>query len=106
MTVQGPLPATVEFFNKASVCEGAIPPRPQLANVGGVEHPAPHIEPRVDSARVELRLALMLRSRQELAHRWRQLTVRIRRAYPPGVSSGAPSAGRADSGRRGCAPSR
>ncbi len=55
--------------------KGPSPPRQQLANVGGVEqllgpqqHPVPHLEHRVDAASVELRLALLLRHRQELAH--------------------------------------
>ena len=56
--------------------EGSIPPRPQLADIRGVEqllgpqqHPVPHLEHRVDPARVELRLSRLLRRSQELAHR-------------------------------------
>ena len=50
--------------------EGAVPPRAQLTDVGGVEqllgpqqHPVAHLEHRVDPARVELRLPLRLSRR-------------------------------------------
>jgi hypothetical protein len=56
--------------------EGAVPPWAQPADAHSVEqllgaqqHPAPHLEHRVDSVRVERRLPFRLRSREQLPHR-------------------------------------
>jgi hypothetical protein len=58
----------------------------------------PHLEHRIHSACVELRLARLLRRRQELTH------LQLQRAHVPRVVSPTPVAGGAESGRRGCAP--
>ena len=57
-------------------CEGTVPPRAQLTNVGGVDaarwsaaDPRARLEYRVDPARIELRLPVGLRRREPLQHR-------------------------------------